>query len=43
MATLEKTVKLSIASPNETTARTLSAFRGEAQGARISFASVELL
>jgi predicted transcriptional regulator len=43
MATPEKTVTLSIASPNETTARALAAFRGEAQGARISFASVELL
>jgi len=43
MATPEKTVTVSIASPDETTARTLAAFRGEAQGARISFASVELL
>jgi predicted transcriptional regulator len=43
MAKPEKTVTLSLASPNETTARTLAAFHGEAQGARISFASVELL
>ncbi len=43
MATPEKTVTLSLVSRNETTARTLSAFRGEAQGPRISFASVELL
>jgi predicted transcriptional regulator len=40
MATPEKTVTQSLASRDE---RTLAAFRGEAQGARISFASVELL
>jgi predicted transcriptional regulator len=43
MARLDKTVTLSFAARDETTARTLAAFRGEAQGARISFASVELL
>jgi predicted transcriptional regulator len=43
MATPEKTVTLSLASRDETTARTLAAFRGEAQCVRISFASVELL
>ena len=43
MATHEKTVTLSLASRDETTARTLAAFGGEAQGSRISFASVELL
>ena len=42
MATPEKTVTLSLASRDETTARPLAAFRGEAQGARISFACVEL-
>jgi predicted transcriptional regulator len=43
MATPDKTVTLSLAGRDETTARALAAFRGEAQGARISFASVELL
>jgi predicted transcriptional regulator len=43
MATPEKIVTLSLASRDETTARTLAAFRGEAQGTRISFAAVELL
>jgi hypothetical protein len=43
MATPEKIVTLSLASRDETTARTLAAFRGEAQGGRISFATVELL
>lgn len=43
MATRENIVTLSVGSRDETTERTLAAFRGEAQGARISFASVELL
>jgi predicted transcriptional regulator len=43
MAKPEKTVTLSLAAREDTTAWTLAAFRGEAQGARISFASVELL
>lgn len=37
------TVTLSVASRDETTARALAAFRGEPQGDRFSFASVELL
>jgi predicted transcriptional regulator len=36
-------VTLSVSSRDETTVRALAAFRGEAQGVRISFASVELL
>lgn len=36
-------VTLSVASRDEATRRALAAFRGEAQGARIAFASVELL
>jgi predicted transcriptional regulator len=37
------TVTLSVASREEVTNRALAAFRGEAQGAHISFASAELL
>lgn len=37
------TVTLSIASRGEATKRALAAFNGEAQGAHISFSSVELL
>ena len=37
------TVTLSVASREETTARALAAFAGEPQGARISFASIDLL
>ena len=37
------TVTLSVASREETTARALAAFAGEPQGARLSFASVDLL
>lgn len=37
------TVTLSLATPEDATARALAAFRGEAQGARISFASPALL
>lgn len=37
------TVTLSVASREEVTARALEAFKGKAQGARISFASAELL
>lgn len=36
-------VTVSVASREDVTARALAAFRGEAQGARISFASVDLL
>jgi predicted transcriptional regulator len=43
MATPEQTVTPSLAARDETTAWTLAASRGEAQGGRISFASVELL
>jgi predicted transcriptional regulator len=43
VATCEKGAKLSVGSRDGTTARTLAAFRGEALGGRISFASVELL
>ncbi|NCQ35024.1 helix-turn-helix domain-containing protein [bacterium] len=43
METGTNIVTLSVSARDETTARTLAAFRGEAQGARISFASVELL
>jgi predicted transcriptional regulator len=43
MATPEKTVTLSLAARDDTTAMILAAFRGEAKGARISFAFVELL
>jgi len=38
-----RTVTLSVASREETTARALAAFAGEPQGARLSFASVDLL
>src|ERR671913_2542741 len=37
------TVTLSVASREDVTRRALAAFEGEAQGAHISFASVELL
>lgn len=37
------TVKLSVASREDMTRRALSAFKGEQQGAHISFSSVELL
>lgn len=43
VAKCEKGAKLSVGSRDGTTARTLAAFRGEAQCVRISFASVELL
>jgi len=43
MAQDTTTVTLSVASREETTRRALAAFVGETQGARISFASVDLL
>jgi predicted transcriptional regulator len=36
-------VTIGVSSPEETRARLAAAFRGEAQGARIAFASIELL
>lgn len=38
-----KTVKFEVASPDDVSRRAQAAFRGEAQGAHISFASPELL
>jgi predicted transcriptional regulator len=43
METEMKTVTLSVASGADVTRRALAAFNGQAQGAHISFASVELL
>lgn len=43
MAAGTRIVTLSVSSRNETTARALAALRGEAQGAHISFATMELL
>ena len=43
MAEDRTTVTLSVASREDTTARALAAFAGEPQGARISFASIDLL
>ena len=43
MESRPNTVTLSVASPKDASSRALAAFAGEQQGARISFASVELL
>jgi predicted transcriptional regulator len=43
MDTEANTLTLSVAAPDETRRRALAAFAGERQGARVSFASVDLL